>query len=123
MTPEGRKPSEINSIFAVTAIIGGIYLLSNLAFSRKVRKEIYERDVTCRVCGGVGHLESAHISHDKTKDNYNDPSNGRLLCLPDHLADHINREGRNGLSIANNRWAIATMINKLKGKSNQVDSD
>lgn len=94
-----------------------------LAFSFKIRKKIYERDHVCTICGGTNHLEAAHIDHNKSNPRYDDESNGRLLCLPDHIKDHINREGRNGLTVAQNRWAINIMLEKLKGKSNQQSSD
>lgn len=84
------------------------------AFSRKVRRKIWERDKgTCSICGSTDNLQCAHIDHNKSNPRYNDPSNGRLLCkIPCHLNDHINREGRNGLSKRQNQWSI----NALKGK-------
>lgn len=51
-------------------------------------------------------LECAHIDHDYRKPGYDRPGNGRLLTLSEHLADHINRAGRNGLSKEDNDWAI-----------------
>lgn len=58
-------------------------------------------------------LECAHINHDPRLPSYDRPSNGRLLTLSEHLADHINREGRNGLSIEQNRWAIEEIRKRL----------
>lgn len=115
------SPEYLTHTPEIIATIGTLAI--SLAFSRQSRKKIYERDRVCRVCGSVSHLEAAHIDHNKSNPNYDDPSNGRLLCLPDHLEDHITREGRNGLTVPQNRWAIHAMILKLKGKSNQVDSD
>ena len=72
------------------AIMGVIPLL---AFSIESRKEIGKRDNwTCQVCGKKFQdgwlVDAAHYDHDKTKENYNNPKNGRILCLDDHLKEH-----------------------------------
>lgn len=112
MSPEGQKPSELN-ILAATAIIGGIYLLSQFAFSSRVRKEIRDRDGNKSVLSGsTEHLEVAHINHSKRNPKYNDPSNGRVLSTAEHLWDHINRDGRNGLTPHQNSWAIMRILER-----------
>lgn len=59
-------------------------------------------------------LECAHWDHSPKNPRYNHPSNGRLLTLSEHLRDHIQREGNNGLSIKDNQRAIATLRKRLK---------
>ena len=84
-----------------------------LAFSFKVRREIRDRDGNKSVwSGATEHLEVAHISHDKKKSNYNDPSNGRTLTTLEHLVDHLNRDGRNGLTGEQNSWAIMRLLER-----------
>ena len=95
----------------VAVPVGIMIYGSVFAFSSGTRKQILERDnYRCRICGATDHLEAAHINHNKDHPKYNDPSNGRILCTEHHLADHINRHGRNGLSRRANEWAI----NKLR---------
>lgn len=120
MSPEAQKPSELN-ILTTAAIIGGIYLLSQFAFSRPVRRKIWERDGgKCVNCGSTEHLNCAHIDHSRENPRYNHESNGRLLCQPDHyLIDHVNREGRNGLPIHQNQYAKRTLWQKLTGQQKE----
>ena len=113
MTPEGQKPSELN-ILTVTAIIGGIYLLSNCAFSSGIRKQIFNRDMGRDAWdGSTENLEAAHIAHDRSDPRYNHPSNGRLLCRRNHYIDHWNTAGTNGLSIAGNNAALRLIWARL----------
>jgi hypothetical protein len=116
MSPEAQKPSEFNNILSVTAIIGGLYLLSQAAFSLRTKRIIYERDVTCVNCNGTSYLSAAHIDHNKKNPRYDDASNGRLLCGPCHLQEHINREGRNGITVSQNRWGMARLLDRMRGK-------
>lgn len=115
MTPEGQKPSELN-LPTVAAIIGGIYLLSNFAFTRKVRREIIDRDgYACVICGSTSGCNCAHIDHSKDNKRYNDATNGRVLCDEHHYLDHYNRhESENlGLNPSQNKWAIASIWARL----------
>jgi len=76
------------------------------AFNPQTRKQILDRDQhQCVICGRTDCLEAAHIDHQRNE-RYDDPSNGRTLCVEDHLKDHILRHGRNGLSLRQNEWAI-----------------
>lgn len=87
--------------------------LSTSAFSRRSRNKILERDGhKCTECGSTEHLEAAHISHKRDK-NYDNPDNGRTLCTEDHMIDHIERHGRNGLSKRANAWAVDTISKRL----------
>lgn len=91
------------------------------AFSQKTKKEIYKRDGGASKWSGVtNHLEVSHISHDKDKSNYDDPSNGRLLSITEHLLDHINRHGRNGLTPAQNRWSIEAIKRRMYEKFHKI---
>ncbi len=58
-------------------------------------------------------LEIAHINHDPRYPKYDDPSNMRMLTISEHLADHKNRAGRNGLDPEQNEWAIAEISKRL----------
>jgi len=87
-----------------------------LAFSKKVRHEIGERDGwKSAVSGKQGRLEAAHINHDRSNPNYNDSSNGRMLTTAEHFWDHVNRHGRNGLSEEANNWAIVMIWKRFWG--------
>lgn len=95
-------------------IVPGIVFLLG-AFSAKVRKQILERDgYKCVDCGSHEWLEACHVDHNKENPRYDDVSNGSTRCTPDHLMEHINREGRNGLTIAQNRFGIRRMIERIK---------
>ena len=87
-----------------------------LAFSLRVRKQILNRDGRrCVECGSTQNLQCAHYNHDHSRPEYNDPSNGRVLCLEHHLQDHRDRHGRADLGLSNeaNLWAIRMMESKL----------
>ena len=112
MSPEGLKPSEtVKDI----ALILGILFLSQFAFTRKVRREIIDRDgYACVICGSTSGCNCAHIDHSKDSPVYNDASNGRVLCDEHHYLDHYNREDSNiGLNKAQNRWALASIWSRL----------
>lgn len=114
MTPEGQKPSELNSILATTAIIGGILLLSEFAFTSQIRRAIKRRDGGQDVWdGSTEKLEAAHINHDKKSESYNSEENGRLLTTRNHYIDHYNRAGRNGLPIKGNDAALRLIWQRL----------
>jgi len=87
-----------------------------MAFSKKTRKIIRERDHNQSVWSGkTENLECAHVTHDKSDPRYDDPSNGRLLTTAEHMWDHINREGRNGLTKEANDWAIIMIWKRFWG--------
>lgn len=99
-----REP--YHSLAKGVIILSSLYLVSQLAFSKKTKDEIYRRDGGKSALSGLGgKLHAAHISHRRDK-NYDKPSNGRLLTIGEHFWDHINRQGRNGLSKEVNDWAI-----------------
>lgn len=102
----------VENIPTLVGILPAIGL--GMAFSWKSRQIIRQRDGNqCVDCGSTGEVECAHFNHDKTKPNYDDPSNGRVLCVEDHLKDHINRHGSNGLSTRANEWAINMIKTRL----------
>lgn len=89
-----------------------------MAFSLPVRKKIWQRDGGQSVWSGeTENLQVAHIDHSKSNPRYDDVSNGRLLTVEEHLQDHINREGRNGLPKHQNDFAIR----KLKERAGIVE--
>jgi hypothetical protein len=78
-----------------------------MAFSLPVRRKIWQRDGGKSVWSGeTENLQVAHIDHSKTNPNYDSETNGRLLTVQEHIVDHVNREGRNGLPVHQNQWAI-----------------
>jgi len=107
-----RERPETNNLWSIL----GISLLSVIAtgaFSWKSKQIIKQRDGNKSVLSGeTEDLEAAHINHARNE-RYDDPSNGRLLTTEEHLRDHINRAGRNGLTKAQNNWAIAMLKKKL----------
>lgn len=117
MSPEGQKPSE--NIIPLFAIIGTVVLLSQWAFSRNVRQQILNRDKVDVWTGETDKLEAAHITHDKQDPLYNDTSNGRMLTTKHHYLDHLNRAGRNGLSIAGNDAALRLIWKRLSESERQ----
>lgn len=87
------------SLRTLTKIVGAIalYELGNLAFSKSVRQEIGRRDGwKCQTCGNSfqqGYMvQAAHYDHDRSNPDYDDPSNGRILCTQ----CHIDEERENG---------------------------
>lgn len=112
MSPEGPKPSEQIDLKPLL-IIGGVFLLSQAAFSSGIRKQIFNRDKGKSVWSGQGGaVEAAHISHQRD-DNYNTVENGRLLKPAEHYLDHFNRVGRNGLTLAANNAALRLIWKRL----------
>lgn len=94
-------------------------LLSQCAFTKKVRREIVERDGSCQwddpYTMHEGRLEAAHYDHSRSNPDYNNAKNGRLLCTAHHIEDHIEREGQNGLPEYQNQWSIGMMLKRLFG--------
>jgi len=102
------------TFIAKASVLLGVVGLCTGAFTSGVRMQILERDgYRCKLCGATDHLEAAHINHNKSRYDYNSPSNGRTLCIKHHLMDHINRHGRNGLPKRQNEWAIEQLRSRL----------
>ena len=49
--------------------------------------------------GSNKNLEIAHINHDQKYPKRDDESNLRMLSPRNHYRDHVNRVGRNGLTL------------------------
>jgi hypothetical protein len=95
MSPEGYKPSDI---LKDVALLGGLFLISQLAFSLKTRKAIGKRDNwTCTTdgCGksyqGGWMVHAAHYPehHLKTDPLYDTEEAGAIQCVEHHLAQHL----------------------------------
>ncbi len=85
-----------------------------LAFTSNVRSRIFNRDKGADVWTGEREkLEAAHITHDRSDPFYNDVANGRMLTARNHYIDHVNRVGRNGLSLAANNAALRLIWARL----------
>jgi len=102
MNKEGNIPSEVY-IFSGLVLLGA---LSLFGFSDVIRKKIRGRDKVDVLDGSIERLEVAHINHNKLDLRYDHESNGRLLTAPNHYMDHVNRRGRNGLTLDQNKWAM-----------------
>src|SRR3990167_5496621 len=100
MSPEGHKPSEI---YTTLAVIGGLFLLSQFAFSLKVRKQIGRRDHwTCQNedCddgegqpkkyqnGYIVHASHKPEHHLKSDPIYDTSEAGDIRCIEHHLEQH-----------------------------------
>lgn len=116
MEQDNHEPILQNALFVGGLIVAGYYL-STLAFSKRTRAEIRERDGSCQWEGESGEhfgiLEAAHYDHDKDSPMYDDVDNGRLLCTQHHLQDHIENADDNGLNVYANEWAIDAIMKRL----------
>lgn len=89
------------------------------AFSRRSREEIRTR------AGGVsewsgdgvhnGHtMHCAHLNHDRTRPDYDNPQNGVYLTVTEHYEQHkgaIGRARELGLTEEGNNWAVNKLAN------------
>jgi hypothetical protein len=115
MSPENGHGEKDNYLFDILGI-SLLAIIATGAFSWKTKQIIKQRDENkSAVSGKTEKLHAAHIDHSKTNPRYDESSNGRLLTAEEHLQDHVNRAGRNGLTIAQNNWAIA-QLKKLIGE-------
>ena len=118
MTPEGQKPSE-RTLFATTAIIGGIFLLSQFAFSSRIRDEAIGRAGNKSEISGVKPPGIAlHVMHlDHTKDATYDTLERALVVTPkEHYIYHRVHRGRAeaiGLTESENDGAINLLYSIL----------
>lgn len=108
------RVGSLRPFFLAATAVAGLYF-SQFAFSRKVRKEIIERDQDCvwKNSHCYGGLEAAHINHDRDNPLYDDASNGMTLCTYHHRRHHKENEGFNGLTKKQNRWAIRKITERL----------
>jgi len=102
------------------------------AFSRGTRQEIIRRATdrfgypASEISGRNDMpLQAAHINHNRRNPHYDDPDNGILMTVDEHLQDHIEREGCNGLTKAGNRLAIDLLSRQLEdlNKVHDIDPD
>lgn len=83
------------------ATVHFLLVISNSAFSFGVRKTIFKHDGgACVDCGKRFDegwlLDCSHVDHDHSKEIYDDPANGRVQCLDDHLKYHQEVVGDQG---------------------------
>ena len=108
-TPE--VPTQLSEIIATITAIAPFFL----AFSLRTRDLIRKRaGYKSEISGEKDYLEASHLDHNRKNPLYDDPSNGHLVTIYEHLQEHIEREGMNGLSFVNNRWAIARLKERIK---------
>ena len=96
-------------------LLVGLTLLgvSQLAFSYRTRREIGVRDNwTCQECGksfqGGYMVQAAHYDHDRKKKNYDDATNGRILCTECHIQDELKRGDKIGARLLRRHQTIFT---------------
>jgi len=85
---------ELKPLFLVSTAVG-LWAISFFAFSRKIRKEIGDRDKwTCQGCGKryedgwmlhAAHNPNKHNSHYR---DYNKPESGSMRCIDCHIKQH-----------------------------------
>lgn len=80
----------------VLIVVLFLFVMFAMPFSKPVRRVIFARDnATCRWCGKKWSdgwmLHCAHIDHNKAQPHYDNPENGRLLCVDCHILDHEQR--------------------------------
>lgn len=74
---------------------------------------VKERDPVDKWDDSSKNLEVAHINHDKGYPKRNELSNIRRISRRNHYLDHVNRVGRNGLTLAENNWALREIWQRL----------
>ena len=96
--------------FTATAATAAMFVLPFIAFTTEVRKFIGKRDKwTCQNCGRRFRdgwmVQAAHYNHDRQSVEYNNPDNGRILCLECHLREHLEKNDiRSAQLIARHIW-------------------
>ena len=109
--------------FFIGALALGVALeLSRYAFSSRTKDEIKKRAREThngKLLSELSHtngvpMECAHIDHSKSNPDYDTPQNGVYVTIYEHLQDHINREGQNGLSVHANKLAIEALQERIQ---------
>mgnify|MGYP000689217179 CR=1 FL=1 len=126
MTEVGKSTEPERELFGSLLLYGGLavtgLLLSQFAFTSRVREQILKRDgYKCVEEGNgecIGGLEASHLDHNRDNKWYNDPENGITLCTKHHYYQHIREEGRNGLIKKHNQYAIQKLKERLLGYIN-----
>jgi hypothetical protein len=106
-------------LLTASVLLVGAYELSRYAFNSKARYTIRERAIETggrlqsEISGRIdAPLQAAHINHRRGR-HYNDPCNGVLMTVDEHLIDHIVREGENGLSKTGNYYARESLTHQV----------
>ena len=93
-----ERERNLLNIINTVAILGGIFFVSQLAFSRKVRKEIGQKNNwTCQAddcdksfaTGWMVHASHDPEHHHKSDPKYDHPSSGDIRCIEHHLEQHL----------------------------------
>lgn len=109
--------------FFIGALALGVALeLSRYAFSSRTKDEIKKRAREThngKLLSELSHtngvpMECAHIDHSKSNPDYDTPQNGVYVTIYEHLNDHINREGQNGLPVYYNKLAIKALQERIE---------
>ena len=104
--PETLKSHDIVEVVTENWQFFAGLIIIGLAFSKKVRKEILDRDGHKSIFSGeTENLHACHADHDKSKPWYNTKDNGFTATREEHYIDHRDRHD-NGLNSAQNSWAI-----------------
>lgn len=110
-------------------VSGILYLVSQAAFSRGVRKQIGYRDgweCQCEDGCDLGRdgsparfqdgfmVDAAHHYHDASAEWYDDPQNGRTLCLAHHYLDELAKGNMGVLGLLGSRDPYTTYVRSNK---------
>lgn len=114
-----KLPNFINTVRTLERpilVAGGIasLALTLSAFSPSSREVIKNRAGGKSELSGLGTedghiMHAAHLNHDKTNPNYDDPRNGVYLTVTEHYQQHLDARGKAreiGLNEHANEWAI-----------------
>jgi hypothetical protein len=114
----------VHTALEIAATASVAFLLTN-AFSKKTRREIWERaGGVSELSGEGGRVECAHYNHDRSGPAYDDPNNGLLVTIYEHLhSDEVGHVPQrqyypqdplpNGLKPEWNEWAIKKIEERL----------
>ena len=110
-TPE--VPTQLSEIIATITAIAPFFL----AFSLRARDLIRKRaGYKSEISGSKDFLECGHKNHSRKYPGYDNPDNGVLMTIWEHLQDHTNRanDPNLGLNKEQNDWAIARLKERIK---------
>ena len=101
-------------LFKGILTVTSIYL-ANSAFTRSVRRQIWERANNVSEISGRSDFprECSHFNHDRNYPYYNHPDNGQLVLRNEHYMIHYDEEGQNGLSEEGNQFALEKIWERM----------
>jgi len=129
VTINGRysNPYESTRTTIQNQIGSNIYLSFTRRTAREIRKRAnttgHEKSELSLEGPGRNHFECAHLNHKKETSFYDDPRNGMLIDVREHLSQHILFERHSeliGLNIHQNNQAINGIIDRIKRRASRL---